>query len=56
MQNCEQKATIGIVKSSLKIHQDIMVLDQLKSQDRQLRTIWLISSLMTIQQMEGTQI
>ena len=39
-----------------KYHQDTMVLYQLKSQDRQLRNIWLISSLIKIQQKEGTQI
>ena len=55
-QNCEQKATNGIVKCRLKYCQDTMVLYKLKSQNKQLRTIWLISSLIKIQQKEGTQI
>ena len=48
--NCEQKATIG----TFKYHQDTMVSYQLSSQDLQLRTIWLISLLMKIQQKVGT--
>ena len=32
--NCEQKATIGTVKSSLKVYHDTMVLYQLRSQDQ----------------------
>ena len=32
--NCEQKATIGTVKSLLKYHQDTMVLSQLRSHDQ----------------------
>ena len=54
--NCEQKATMGIVKSTLKILQHhTMVLYQLKSQVKQLRNIWLTLSLMRIPQKEETQ-
>ena len=53
--NCEQKATIGIVKMSLKYHRDTMVLYQLKSQVKQLRNIWLTLSLMRIPQKEEAQ-
>ena len=56
MQNCEQKATIDIVKSSLKIPPRHNGVVPIKLQDRQLRTIWLISLLMKIQQKEGTPI
>ena len=49
MRNCEQKETIGIVKSTLKIpprHNGV----------KQLRNIWLTSLLMRIPQKEGTLI
>ena len=43
--NCEQKATIGIVKSTLKIHPDTMASFQSRSKD-----IWHTSSAIKIQQ------
>ena len=54
--NCEQKATIGVVKSTLKILPRHNGAVQLRSQVKQLRNIWLTSSLMRTQQKEGTQI
>ena len=41
MGNCDQKVTIGIVKLTLRYHQDRMVSYQLRSQDKHLRNIWL---------------
>ena len=52
--NCKQKATIGTVKSSLKIPPRHNVSSQLRPQDQYLMDIWLFSSLMTIQQREET--
>ena len=53
--NCEQKATIGIVRLTLNISPDTMVLYQLRSQVTQLRNIWLTLSLMRTPQKEETQ-
>ena len=53
--NCEQKATIGIVKSTLRYYQDTMVLYQFRSQVKQLWNIWLTLSLMRTPQKEETQ-
>ena len=47
-----QKATIGIVKSTLKIHPDIMASSQSRSKAIQLKDIWHISSTIKIQQKE----
>ena len=49
-----RRPQLALSNNHLKYCQDTIVLYQLKSQDRQLRTIWLISSLMKIQQKEGT--
>ena len=50
--NCEQKATVGIVKSTLKYHLDTMVCYQLRSKAIQSQDIWHTSSLIKILQKE----
>ena len=45
-----RRPQLALSNHHLKYCQDTKVLYQLKSQDRQLRNIWLISSLMTIHQ------
>ena len=41
--NCEQKTTIGIVKSTLKYHPDTMALFQSRSKDIKLKDVWYTS-------------
>ena len=52
--NCEQKATIGTVKLSLKIPPQHNALYQLKMVDQSLRNRWHISSQMTTHQRAET--
>ena len=52
--DCEQKATIGMVKSSLKIPPRHNGVIPIKITEPVLRDIWHISSPMTIQQKEET--
>ena len=46
--NCEQKATIWVVKSTLKYHPDTMTLFHSRSKGIQLKDIWHTSSVIKI--------
>ena len=52
--NCQQKATIGMVKSSLKIPLQHNGIVPKKSVDQSIRNRWHISSQMTTQQRAET--
>ena len=56
LETVNRRPQLALSSHHLKYLQDTMVSYQLKSQDKQLRNIWLISSLMKIQQKERTPI